>query len=45
MSEKEKIKIVRKAYNDLAKKRQNWPNKYDINLQISKMLCDYTLLI
>lgn len=44
MLEKEEIKIVHKAYNDLAKKRQNWPNKYDINLHISKMLCDYTLL-
>jgi len=35
---------VNKAYTALAKKRQNWPNKYNIGLQLSKMLCDYALL-
>ena len=35
---------IKKAFTELAKKRQNWPNKYNINLQISKMLCDYALL-
>ena len=38
---REKVNI---AYTALAKKRQNWPNKYDISVQLSKMLCDYTLL-
>lgn len=42
--EKEKKNLVKKAYDLLAEKRQNWPNKYNINFQISKFLCDYTLL-
>ena len=32
------------GYNELSKRRENWPNKYDIGLQQSKMLCDYALL-
>ena len=40
----EKRKAVKKAFTELAKKRQHWPNKYDINLELSKMLCDYALL-
>jgi len=43
-SEQQKKKAVQEAYSELAKKRKNWPNKYDINLQLSKMLCDYALL-
>lgn len=35
---------VLKAYNELSKRRENWPNKYNIGLQQSKMLCDYALL-
>jgi len=35
---------VQKAYNELSKRRENWPNKYDIWLQQSKMLSDYALL-
>lgn len=35
---------VDKAYTELAKKRQNWPNKYNMHLQVSKMLSDYWLL-
>lgn len=42
--EQEKKEAVRRAFTDLAQKRKNWPNKYDINLQLSKMLCDYALL-
>jgi len=39
-----KKKLMQEAYTKLAQKRKNWPNKYDINLQLSKMLCDYKLL-
>jgi len=42
--EQEKKKGVRRAFAEPAQKRQNWPNKYDIDLQLSRMLCDYTLL-
>jgi ubiquinone/menaquinone biosynthesis C-methylase UbiE len=35
---------VQRAYTGLAQKRLNWPNKYDIGLQLSKMLSDYALL-
>ncbi len=40
----QKKEIVEKAYTELAKKLQNWPSKYDISYQLSKMLCDYWLL-
>ena len=42
--EQEKKEAVRRAFTDLAQRRKNWPNKYDISLQLSKMLCDYALL-
>lgn len=42
--EQEMRERVQRAYTELAQRRQNWPNKYDINLQLSKMLCDYALL-
>lgn len=42
--EQEKKEGVRRAFTDLAQRRKNWPNKYNIGLQLSKMLCDYTLL-
>lgn len=32
------------SYTKLASSRKHWPNKYDFNLQLSKMLCDYALL-
>lgn len=35
---------VKRAYTELARKRENWPNKYNIRSQLSKMLCDYMLL-
>ena len=35
-AEREKRDAVQKAYTELAQRRQNWPNKYDIGLQISK---------
>ena len=40
----EKVDLTKRAYAELAKKYQNWPGKYDINYQISKMLSDYILL-
>ncbi len=43
-NEHKKEEIVQKAYTELAQKRENWPNKYDIGLQLSKMLSDYALL-
>jgi len=43
-AEQEKRDAVQKAYTELAQRRQNWPNKYDIGLQLSKTLCDYALL-
>ena len=42
--ERAKQKAVQDAFTELAKRRQNWPNKYDIRLQLWKMLCDYALL-
>ena len=42
--DREKMLEVEKAYTELAKKLQNWPFKYDIGYQVSKMLSDYTLL-
>lgn len=42
--DQEKIEVVNKAFTELSKRRQNWPNKYNISLQLSKMLCDYSLL-
>lgn len=42
--EQEKKEAVRRAFTDLIQRRKNWPNKYDISLQLSKMLCDYALL-
>ena len=42
--EQEMTERVQRAYAKLAQRRQNWPNKYDIGRQLSKMLCDYTLL-
>jgi ubiquinone/menaquinone biosynthesis C-methylase UbiE len=41
---KEVRELVQKSYTELAKKRQNWPNKYNIDLQLSKMFSDYALL-
>lgn len=43
-TEKKQKEIVQKAYSQLAKDRENWPDKYNIGLQLYKMLCDYTLL-
>ena len=43
-SENELKESVEKAYTELAQRREFWPNKYDIGLQLSKMLCDYALL-
>ncbi|MDY6794607.1 MAG: class I SAM-dependent methyltransferase [Actinomycetota bacterium] len=43
-TERERIEAVRKAYSELAQKRENWPNKYDISTQLGKMLSDYMLL-
>lgn len=40
----ENREAVEMAYTELAKKCQNWPGKYNISYQISKMLSDYTLL-
>lgn len=34
---------IQKAYTKLAQRHQNWPNKYNSRLQLSKMLCDYAL--
>jgi len=42
--EQEMRERVQRAYSELAQRRQNWPNKYNISLQLSKMLCDYALL-
>lgn len=39
-----KRKAVDKAYAELSKKLKNWPWKYNIGYQLSKMLCDYWLL-
>jgi len=36
--EQEKKEAVQRAYSKLAQRRQNWPNKYNIGLQLSKML-------
>ena len=33
-----KKEIVRKAYNELSKKTEIWPNKYNISRQLSKAL-------
>ena len=41
---KELKESVKKAYTEFAQKCHNWPNKYNINRQIAKMLSDYTLL-
>jgi ubiquinone/menaquinone biosynthesis C-methylase UbiE len=41
---KNQEKAVREAFTILAKKRKNWPNKYNIGLQLSKMLSDYSLM-
>lgn len=38
------IELVKRKYTELARKRQDWPNKYDIGLQCAKMLSDYALL-
>lgn len=43
-NEQNEVEAVRRTYTELAQRRQNWPNKYDIGLQLSKMLCDYALL-
>lgn len=43
-TEQNKKDTVERAFTALAHKRQNWPNKYDIGLQLSKMLSDYSLL-
>jgi len=42
--EQEMREKIQRAYTKLAQRRQNWPNKYNISLQLSKMLCDYALL-
>jgi len=43
MRTKELKESVKRAYTEFAKKCQNWPNKYNIDRQIAKMLSDYTL--
>jgi len=43
-NEQEMREKVRRAYTELSKNRKFWPNKYNISLQLSKMLCDYALL-
>lgn len=43
-AKQEKMEAVQKAYTELAQRCKNWPGKYDIGYQISKMLSDYTLL-
>lgn len=44
VDEQKQREAVQKAFTELAGRRQNWSNKYDIGLQLSKMLCDYSLL-
>ena len=43
-AERQQREAVLAAYSERAKKRERWFNKYDLGLQISKMLCDYSLL-
>jgi len=38
------VELVKRKYTELARKRQEWSNKYDIGLQCAKMLSDYALL-
>ena len=38
------VELVKRKYTELARKLQDWPNKYDIGLQCAKMLSDYALL-
>lgn len=42
--ERQRSEAVKKAYDELASKRANWPNRHNIPAQTSKMLSDYTLL-
>lgn len=42
--EEELRERVQRAYTECAQGFQNWPNKYNINLQLSKMHSDYALL-
>ena len=44
VNEQKQREVAQKAFTELAHRRQNWPNKYDHRLQLSKMLCDYALL-
>jgi len=44
VNEQKQREAVQKAFTERAQRRQNWPNKYSIDLQLSKMLCDYALL-
>ncbi len=40
----ENHEVVERAYTELAQRGQNFPTRYDIEYQISKMLSDYILL-
>jgi ubiquinone/menaquinone biosynthesis C-methylase UbiE len=44
MKDKDSIEVVGRAYTEFAERMKNWPNKYDIGRQTSKLLSDYALL-